>query len=493
MSPQQAERKVPVTKSVKENTKQLKEMFHDSGDFTNRDFVHQGKPGKLIFLETCVDGAGVQREILTPLQHHHEGEIEQVVPSSQLQKFTDLQKAAEAMINGFCLILLTDSTTIYGFQVRANFIRSIAEPENEKVIRGAREGFIESLIVNINLVRKHIINPDLHVKFLMKGTRSSTRMAILFMEGIANPNLVRKVEKRIESINVDFLSSNGVVEEFIEDRPFSPFPQILNTERPDVAVANLMEGRVVLLQEGNPYALILPCTIFAFYQSPDDYNSRWIPGSMYRLFRFLSFVIGLTLPAIYISVVAFHYELLPIDLLATIKASIESIPFPPLIEALIMEITIELIREAGVRLPAPLGPTIGIVGGLVIGTAVVEAGIVSNIMIIVVSITAVASFSVPSSEMNNSLRVLRFPLMFLAAFMGLLGVSVGITLIMIHLCTLESFGTPYLAPYTTLQFKDIKDTFFRFPMWKQNTRPTDTQPLDIEREGDSRGWKKDGI
>ncbi|RAP77564.1 spore germination protein [Paenibacillus montanisoli] len=327
----------------------------------------------------------------------------------------------------------------------------------------------------------------------MVGTEVKTKVAILYMNDIANPELVKEITKRISAIKTDLVMSPGFIEEFVEDAPFSPFPQLLNTDRPDRAAYNLMEGRVVMFSNESPTALVLPVTFFAFYQSPDDYNSRFFVGSFYRFVRLVCFTIAITLPAIYIGVVAFHFETLPIKLLIPIKESIEQIPFQPLVEALIMELTIELIREAGVRLPTSIGPVIGIVGGLVIGQAVVEANLVSNVMVIIVAITitATASFVVTSNEMVTSLRLLRFPLMILAATFGFIGIVLGLSVLFMHLCALESFGTPYFAPWSTGRWADFKDTIFRFPLWLMDKRPKDSRSIKRVRETYSRGWKTD--
>jgi len=300
--------------------------------------------------------------------------------------------------------------------------------------------------------------------------------------------LLHDLEERLNSISTDTIISPGYVAEFIEDNPYSPFPQLLFTERPDRAVAHLMEGRIVILAEGDPSAIILPVTLFAFYQSPDDFHTRWVVGTFVRLIRLASFVIAFQLPGIYIAVVGFHPEILPSDLIITVKSSVERVPYPPLLEAVFMELTMELIREAGIRLPSRVGQTIGIVGGLVIGDAVVQTGLVSLPMVIVVALTAIASYVVPSNEMSTAIRILRFPLMVAAAMFGFIGLTIGLVFILIHLCKLESLKQPYFAPVMPLRFKDLKDTFVRFPIWKLSERPHDAKPKRYKQETVSREW-----
>jgi spore germination protein KA len=329
------------------------------------------------------------------------------------------------------------------------------------------------------------------VRYYNVGKETKTKFAIIYMEDLANPDLIKEVDKRINSISTDTMLSPGFVQEFMEDDPWSPFPQSLNTERPDRVMSHLMEGRVVLLSEGDPTALIIPVTLFAFYQSPDDFHSRWFIGSFVRMIRFASFLLAVQLPALYIALVSYHPEVLPVDLVYSIKASLDKVPYPPILEAFLMELTLELIREAGVRLPSPVGQTIGIVGGLVIGDAAVRAGLASYTMIIVVALTSISSFVVPSNEMSTSVRIIRFPLMFLSATLGFIGIVLGIMTLLIHLTKLQSFGTPYFAPVAPMRLKDLKDTFLRLPIWKMNERPHDPHPQRMKQEDDSsRRWKK---
>ncbi len=256
-------------------------------------------------------------------------------------------------------------------------------------------------------------------------------------------------------------------------------------------MANIMDGRIALIMEGSPTALIFPINIFSFFQSPDDYNSRWIVGSFIRFIRTVGFLIAILLPPFYIAVFSFHPEIIPDSLLLTVKSSVNDLPFSPLIEALIMTATLELIREAGIRLPSPIGQTIGIVGGIVIGQAVVQAGLISNIMIIVVGLTAISSYVIPSNEMSSAVRICSYPLMFLSTTFGFIGISFGMMVLAFHLCTLESFGMPYFAPFAPLKLKDFKDSLIRLPLWKQNTRPSDSHAQKQAKQGKSRGWAKD--
>ncbi|TDL34817.1 spore germination protein [Jeotgalibacillus sp. S-D1] len=366
--------------------------------------------------------------------------------------------------------------------------RAIEEPKNEQIVRGSHAGFNESLFTNIHQVRTKLRTKHLVVRYLTIGKESNTSCVIMYLDNVANQMNVEEYIMRVQAIESDMAFSIGYMEEFIEDDSWSPFPQFLNTERPDRVVANLSEGRIALMMEGSPTALLAPVNFFSFYQSPDDFNGRFLVGSFYRLLRLGSFLIALLLPALYIAIISFHFEIIPNDLSLPAKRAVEGIPYVPLLEALVLELTIELIREAGIRLPNPIGQTIGIVGGLVIGDAVVNAGLISNLMIIVVALTAISSFVVPSVEMNTTVRILRFPFMVLASMFGLFGIAIGATLLTIHLIKLESLRSPYLSPLAPFHWKGAKDLFVRLPSWKQNTRSADASPINKKRQGNSRWW-----
>ncbi|MBJ8025982.1 spore germination protein, partial [Bacillus cereus] len=350
-------------------------------------------------------------------------------------------------------------------------------------------GFIESLETNIQLVRRSVKNPRLMIKYMTLGERVHTKIAIIYVEDLINSDIINELFRRLSYLQVDYLQSSGCIQECIEDETYSPFPQILHTERPDRVTANLMEGRFAILSEGSPTAMIAPITFFSFLQSSDDYNNRWLIGSFMRLFRVLSILIAIGLPAFYIAVVSFHYEVLPFELIFALKSTLEYVPVVPIVEALSMLIILELLSEAATRLPSPIAQTIGVVGGLVIGTAVVEANLVSNSMIVVVALTAVASYTMPVTEMGTTIRLLGFPLMVASSLFGFIGIVIVSMMILVHLCKLESFGTPYFAPLAPFKLSENKDTVIRLPIWTFMKRPASTRTRDSIRIGNLRGWK----
>ncbi|MGZ4164434.1 MAG: spore germination protein, partial [Tumebacillaceae bacterium] len=288
---------------------------------------------------------------------------------------------------------------------------------------------------------------------------------------------------RVRQVDVDAVLNTGELEEFIEDNPYSPFPQFLSTERPDAVTSHLMQGRIALVMDRSPSVLVGPATFSSFFQSVDDYSIRWQVASFLRMLRLSAFFVAIVLPALYISMISYNYEVMPLQLILSVGESRATVAFPPVIEAFIMELSLEMLREAGVRLPSPIGQTVGIVGAIVIGQATVQAGLVSNIMVIVVALTGLASFIIPSFDMSAAIRLLRFPMMIMAALFGIVGLVIGLMTLFAHLIALESLGTPYFSPIAPMRFSDWKDTFVRLPLWKMVRRPVSTRPTQKRRQG----------
>lgn len=486
----ESERK-PAFPTIEENVQYIYEAFYRTDDLKKRKVKVNQVPGCIVYLNTMADPDAIQKNFLVPLsQHKNNRSIEEIITAPEISRTNDLNKVVDAMLKGDCALLLEGRIEVILFKCIQVNARTPDEPENEKVVRGSHEGFVEKLDKNLNLIRERIQNRQLTIKLLELGMESNSNVAIIYMSEIADPAVVKEVDKRLHSISSDMVFSPGYIEECIEDHPYSPFQQILYTERPDRVEAHLMDGRVAIMSEGTSDASIVPVTFFAFFHTPDDFNIRFYGGSVFRLLRLFSFWGALTFPPLYIAIVGFHFEIIPHDVVTMVKSSIENIPFPPFVEALIMAITIELIREAGIRLPTPIGQTIGIVGGLIIGDAVVNAGMVSNIMVIVIALTAIMSFSIPSYEMGNTVRILSLPIMISAATLGFVGIVFSLMIIIIHMCKLSSFGTPYISPLAPLNLKDLKDTFVRLPIWTMNRRPSNVHSQNPIKQKDSREWEK---
>ncbi|SMF85967.1 spore germination protein KA [Paenibacillus uliginis N3/975] len=475
----------PVFPTVQENIQYLKEALFHTDELARETVSIPGHTSEFLFMYTMCDQSKIREEILKPILQRRDGDLEEILIAMRADKHGDLEKVIDLLVNGYAVLFIEGMEECFAIEVRSSHVRSITEPNNEKVVEGSHEGFVENVLINLQLVRKHIENRNLVVKRYKLGNETKSEVVIVYLQNLANPKLIEEVDQRIRNIDADNITSSEFIEEYIEDKSFSPFPQLLHTERPDRVIANLLEGRVALLAEGSPTALIMPVTFFAFYQSPDDYSFRSVQASFIRFIRVFSFIIAIGLPAYYIAVVSFHYEVIPQDLLLPVKSSVEHIPYPPILEALFMELTIELLREAGIRLPGPVGQTIGIVGGLVIGDSVVKVGMVSNAMIIVVALTAIASFVVPSHEMSASVRMLRFPVMVAASLFGFFGIVYSLMIIVIHLCKLESFGTPYFSPVAPFRWKDWKDTIIRLPQWMLKQRSNDPAPQRLDQQRSS--------
>ncbi|MFK7692597.1 spore germination protein [Paenibacillus sp. HJGM_3] len=475
---------------LEQRLQQLQEAFHHTDDLVLSVLQSSTLDSRtvLVYLEPLVDSDKIRDSIVLPLSQALGMPILHALGGTNVAPVTTLKQAIDLVLLGYCLVCSETEPLGAAVQVDTTYTRSIMEPQNEKVVRGSHEGMVEQMSINLNLIRRKITSEKLTIKYYFLGTETKTKTAVIFMDEIVNPRLVRKVERRLKSIHSDDAFSADYAEDLIEENPWSLFPQILHTERPDRVAANLMEGRVAVLMEGSPTSLIMPVTFAALYQSPDDYNSRWMVGSFFRMIRVFSFFLAFSLPAIYIAVISYHFEIVPNELILPMQSAVRDIPFPPIVEAMLMEITIELLREMGIRLPTPISQTIGIVGGLVIGDAVVKAGFVSSVMIIVVAVTAIASFVVPSNEMSLAVRLLRFPFMILASLFGILGISFGFTLVCIHLCKLESFGTPFLAGTAPFKWSDIKDTFVRLPQWLMNTRPSFLRTRRKRSQASTRKW-----
>ncbi|MER2000421.1 MAG: spore germination protein [Lysinibacillus sp.] len=386
------------------------------------------------------------------------------------------QKLIDYICNGETLIILLHTQEMIRLNGPDFVHRTPDEPENEHVLRGSHEGLVENFDSNMSLIRKRIKNNKLIVKKFTIGKETKTSAYYFYVDGVVDKGALKTVEERLQAIDLDMFYSVGQLSDYLDDQVWSPFPQLLNTERPDRVVANILEGKIAIMTDVSPTALIGPVTFFSFYQSPDDFNARVLVGTFYRIMRMFSFLSAIFLPAFYIAIVSFHFEVLPLELANKVKSDINQIPYRPLIEALIMEITIELIREASVRLPKSIGQTIGIVGGLVIGESIVSAGLVSNLMVIVVAFTAISSFVVPSVELNTSIRMLRFPFMLMAAMFGFFGIVIGTFLLVIHLLNLSSLKRPYFSPIIPFEPKELYKIFFREPYYKARKQATGFSP-----------------
>ncbi|KPV59890.1 spore gernimation protein [Paenibacillus sp. A3] len=481
----------PISSVLAQNIADLHELFSQTPDLVVRHFVikQTGNQAAIAYLDGLTDKKALNDDVLRPLQFEADADAPGNLPRVNvgnvrtLSLWSDLEMA---MLQGVSILFEDGRSEAVVFNTQGWPQRAIEDPQLEASLKGAHQGFVETGTQNIALIRRYIPHRELKIKELTIGRRGNTLVSILYMADIVHPEVLKEIEDRIRQLDIDAVINTGELAELIEDNPYSPFPQFIATERPDSAAAQLLQGRFVVIVDRSPSVLIGPVTFTSFFQSVDDYSTRWMVASFTRLLRFMGFTVAVFLPALYIAVISFNYEVIPLQLLLSIGESRARVPFPPLVEALLMEITLEMMREAGVRLPAPVGQTVGIVGGIVIGQAAVSAGIVSNIMVIIVAITAVSSFIIPDYDMASALRLIRFPMMVLAMMFGMVGIVIGLAIFVLHLIAMESVGVPYGSPVAPIRIIDWKDVWMRMPLWKMNKRPFSANPAQLKRQGPSR-------
>jgi spore germination protein len=392
-----------------------------------------------------------------------------------------LTKATEKVLEGWTLFLVKKSNQVLALNTYGPPSRSIDRSETESIILGPQEAFTEQIRTNLGIMRQRIKSPDFKIEPMQVGKFTKKLVAIAYMKGLVQQEYLDTVRERLQKVDIDYIFGSGDLAQMIDDNPFSPFPQYHMTERPERIMSHLMDGKVALFIDGSPFAMSAPATFIEFFQTSEDYMNRWISASVIRTLRIVGVLISISLSALYVAVVTYHYQMIPSKMLITLTQSRARVPFPPIYETLLMEVTIELLREAGARLPTKVGQTIGIVGGIVIGQAAVAAGFASNILIISVALSTIASFITPSYIMSSALRALRFFLILFAGLWGIYGLTIGLLMMVIHALRLSSLGTPYLTPFAPLRLSDLKDTFIRLPLPFMKYRPTSTRPREAQR------------
>lgn len=471
------------------NTENLQLLFSQAPDLVIRRFpiAASKTEAALVYLPGLTDKDAIQNYVLKPLMHSSfDPNKELPITIGKIEMVYTWGQIENAILGGDSVLLLNGQITGYQLDTKGWPQRQLNNPQNEISLKGANQGFVETGSQNIALIRRYIPHQELILKEMTVGIRGKTKVSLLYLRDVASEDVLRELETRIQNITVDAILNTGELIEFIEDNPYSPFPQIMLTERPDTAASQILQGRFVIIMDRSPSVLIAPTNFMSFFQAVDDYGSRWLVSSFIRVMRFFAFMIALFLPATYVAFISYNFEVIPMELLLTIAESRIQVPLPPVMEAVIMEMTLELMREAALRLPTPIGQTIGIVGGIIIGQAAVQVGIVSNIMIIVVAVTAIASYNIPNYDMSSSIRLLRFPMMLSAAMFGIVGIVIGWMTIVGHLSSLESLGTPYGTPLAPFRFADMKDAFLRFPLWGMKSRPKGTGAIPTIRQGRNR-------
>lgn len=470
-------------RSLSENLKDLKDLLANSDDIKIQSFgfgEDSRQSGTLVYIDGMVDKSIITDGVLIPISRWslmnktlpENSDFlkvldKEILCSAGVQIVYSLSELATGCLSGDTALLVDGVSGGLVIDSKGWEKRSISEPQSESVVRGPREGFTENLRTNTSMIRRKIRHGQLKLEQMTVGRKTQTAVCLMYLDGVANPKVVDTVKSRISHLDVESILETGYIEEYIEDAPFSPFATVGLSEKPDVIAARILEGRVAIVVDGTPFVLTAPMLFIESFQTAEDYYNKPLYASVMRLIRYLSYFLTVFAPAIYISLISFHQELVPTTLLFTIAQAREGTPFPVFIEALIMIFAFEVLREAGVRLPRPVGQAISIVGALIMGDAAVSAGIVGAPIIITIAFTSVCGFLVP--QQNTSASLLRIIMMIPAALMGIYGVILGFIGLLIHLASLESFGMPYFESFS--RPGNIVDTFVRIPLWAMIKRP----------------------
>lgn len=474
-----------ISISLSKNLEILKQRTGNSSDIIIRHLKlghHSKRKIALVYIKGMIDNQSVNEFLIDAMINHSvlqeealnqdiiEWLTEDVVALSEINKINHWDELFISLMSGHSIILIDGISEALCVSTQSDNWRSIQESTTNVSIRGSKEAFTESIETNIAMVRRIINTPDLWTESMKIGKVTKTDVSIMYINGIAKNEVIEEVRMRLDRINIDAILESGYIEQLIEDQSTSTFPTIKHSDRPDVIAGNLLEGKIAIFVNGTPFVLLVPALFINFFQSVDDYYERFDIITAIRFLRILIFFVSLVGPAIYIAATTFHQEMVPNKLVVIIAAQRESVPFPAFVEAIIMEITFEILREAGIRMPKAIGSTISIVGAIVIGQAAVQAGIVSPAMVIVVSITAIASFATPSYTIAISARLIRFIFMVSAATFGFFGIILVFILLIVHLVSLRSFGVPYMSPLAPFISEDAGDTIFRKPIWTYKKR-----------------------
>lgn len=477
-----------LSEHLDDNEVWIMQLFSNCSDLMLRK-VHlfDSIPCMLVFFRELVDGTKLDEQFLKPILNNismkfdiHDQIIERIkdelVPIAQTKIVSTKKDTVNRIIRGEVVLLVESSMQAISISMKEKLHRQLEQPDTEAVIRGPKVGFIENLNVNMALIRQQIRTPRLKMEQLTVGEVSETEVIIAYLENAALPEVISEVKKRLAQIEMETVLESGYIEEMIRDARYSPFPVIQMTERPDTVAASLLEGRVAILVDGTPMALIAPATFWHAFQTAEDYYMNFIMATFLRWLRYFFAFISLALPSFFVAVKTYHPEMIPTSLTLSLAAAREPVPFPTLVEILMMEVAFEAIREAGVRLPRQVGQTISIVGVLVIGQAAVQAGIVSAPIVIVVSLTGIASFLIPNNNMSQAIRIIRFPLIISSGIFGLYGIGIALLALLIHLVNLRSFGVYYMTPLAPFDWAGLPDVLGRAPWWVLHTRQNRFRP-----------------
>ncbi|MGG0760311.1 spore germination protein [Bacillus paramycoides] len=461
----------------------LIEKLKRSSDFVNyHTSDDETMPYWISYYRPSLDGEKLQKYLMPTLLERPCTSLEELkehIPMSGITITNDLQKIEDMVLKGHAIIQLNqqDQKCMLANIAIDNY-RAPTPPLNESTVIGPQEGFVEDIDTNINLVRKRLPVLDLQTKEMIIGEFSKTKVVMMYLDNLAEKDNVDFLEESLRAIEYDQINDSAYIQELMGEK--SIFPLYINTERTDRVTKALIDGKIAIFVDGSPNALLTPVSYFDFFISPEDYNVSWLYATFSRVLRLIAVLFSICAAPLYVAVLSYHYELIPSDLLETLILSRAQVPFPPLIEALFLELVIDLLREAGARLPMKVGQTLGIVGGIVIGQASVQAGLTSNILLIIVALSALASFITPIYKMGNAVRLLRFPFLAFAEIGGLFGISLGFLFLFTHMFRLTSLRKPYALFYPTRQ-QSVKDSWIRFPLTMIDTRDVQARPQHVKK------------
>ncbi len=487
-----------ISKNLEKNITIIENAFQNCGDIVKRHFFVGEKKDiavYMIYTDNIVNGNAIEESILTNIMNRcridgkKEGMLkrlnEEVIAIGEMNEVKTFQEIFDAVLLGDTILLMDGNDIALQASTKGFPSRGVSEAKTEVVVQGPKDAFTEIGATNIVLIRRRIRDTKLKVKRTKVGKRSKTDVAILYMEDIVRKEILQEVEYKINQIDIDVVLDSGYIDQLLENRWLSPFPQLQMTERPDKAASALLEGRVVIVIDNTPFVVIAPATLNVFFQAAEDYYDRWEIMSFIRLIRYCAGFLAVALPGLYIALTVFHPSMLPTNLALKIAETRQNIPFPAVGEILIMELAFELLREAGIRLPSPVSSTIGIVGGIIIGQAAVEAGIVSPSVVIVSALTGICTFVIPNIALVSGLRLTKYIVLIFSAFLGLYGFWLALILMLIHMASLKSFHIPFLYPFCSASvnnYNDLEDSIFRLPLWFMKKRPIFSNDKHRQRE-----------
>ncbi len=505
----QNEIELPIFPELQKNIDAIESIFSEWGDLVKKKFFLERPEGLLsiyiIYIDGLTDNEMVERTMTRPFLYEwkdkRNGEgtgqggfldtsrfsandavfdslFHNQSEAVDLTEQTTMMAVLDGVLKGDTAVFVDGVEKAMLLSTKKLPTRAVSAPQKEAGLKGPRDSFLENFRTNTALIRRRIKDPKMKLKQGFVGQRSRTVYGLMYMEDLVYPSLLERIEKKLESFEIDGIFDSGMLVHLLEDKWYSPFPQVQTTERPDKASSAIMEGRVVLVVDNSPEVIILPTTLNTFFQAADDYYNRFAVGSFARFLRYLAAFISVLLPGLYVAITCYYPQVLPADLLLAIAGARNDVTFPIVVEVLLMELLFELLREAGIRLPGQMGNTIGVVGGLIVGQAAVEASLVSTIVVIVVALTAIASFAIPNEDFSSTFRLLKFVAIFLGALWGLYGIMLGVLAVLIHLSKLESFGIPYMMPIVSGSIDDeagYQDFVLRKPIFTMRNRPLYTR------------------